>query len=122
MSAHQMVCHLSDSFLAAMGQRSVSSASNLLTRTLVRRIALHTALPWPKGVKTLPEVDQEIGGTRPVEFGRDVEQLVSFIETFGAPPCDFDWQVHPIFGRLSEREWLHWGYRHVDHHLRQFGL
>ena len=73
MSAHQMVCHLSDSFLVAMGQRTVDSASNLVTRTFIRWIALHTRLTWAKGVKTLPEVDQEIGGTKPAEFGRDVE-------------------------------------------------
>ena len=122
MSAHQMVCHLSDSFLLAMSQRTVNSAGNLVTRTFVRWIALHTPLTWPKGVKTLPEVDQEIGGTKPAEFGRDVEHLVSLMAIFVRPTRDFDWQVHPIFGRLSEREWLHWGYRHVDHHLRQFAL
>jgi hypothetical protein len=30
--------------------------------------------------------------------------------------------VHPIFGKLSQGDWLTWGYRHVDHHLRQFGV
>jgi hypothetical protein len=29
---------------------------------------------------------------------------------------------HYFFGRLSEREWARWGYQHIDHHLRQFGL
>ena len=31
------------------------------------------------------------------------------------------WPAHPIFGRMSEAEWLRWGYLHTDHHLRQFG-
>jgi hypothetical protein len=30
--------------------------------------------------------------------------------------------VHPIFGAMSERAWLRWGYLHMDHHLRQFGV
>lgn len=30
--------------------------------------------------------------------------------------------VHPGFGRMSQSDWLRWGYRHVDHHLRQFGV
>jgi hypothetical protein len=29
---------------------------------------------------------------------------------------------HFLFGPLSEAQWARWGYRHMDHHLRQFGL
>ena len=28
---------------------------------------------------------------------------------------------HPIFGRMSDGDWLRWGYLHMEHHLRQFG-
>jgi hypothetical protein len=31
-------------------------------------------------------------------------------------------RTHPIFGALSARDWLRWGYLHADHHLRQFGV
>jgi hypothetical protein len=30
--------------------------------------------------------------------------------------------AHPIFGRMSRSDWLVWGFRHLDHHMRQFGL
>jgi hypothetical protein len=30
--------------------------------------------------------------------------------------------LHPAFGKMDQRDWLAWGYRHVDHHLRQFGV
>jgi hypothetical protein len=30
--------------------------------------------------------------------------------------------AHSFFGRLSRTEWLRWGYLHMDHHLRQFGV
>jgi hypothetical protein len=33
-----------------------------------------------------------------------------------------DWPPHPILGRLSRGQWMRWGYRHMDHHLRQFGV
>ena len=29
---------------------------------------------------------------------------------------------HQVFGELTRNEWMIWGYRHLDHHLRQFGL
>jgi hypothetical protein len=121
MNAHQAVCHLSDSFRNMMSPTPISSIATPFSRTFVRWIALHSGLPWPHGVKTRPEVDQEIGGTRPVEFSQDRRQLEALIEQFAARSGD-DFQPHPMFGRLSTREWQHWGWRHTDHHLRQFGV
>lgn len=122
MTPHQVVCHLSDSFRVAMGERAAQSAANLLSRTLVRFVALHTPLDWPKGLPTMKEVDQEGEGTRPTAFARDRDELRSLIERVATTPRDFTWHPHPAFGPLTEREWLHWAWRHPDHHLRQFGL
>ena len=121
MSSHQMVCHLSDSFLVVMGQKPVSHATSLLNRTIVKWIALYLPLPWPGGILTRPEIDQEIGGTRPVDFATDVAQLEAHVDLITAQTRRFDWHVHPIFGKMSDAAWLRWGYLHMDHHLRQFG-
>jgi Protein of unknown function (DUF1569) len=121
MTPHQMVCHLNDSFKLSMGERSAVDISTPLTRTVVKWIAIYTPLPWPKGLTTLPEVNQQIGGTAPIEFWRDRDALVRTMTRFSAAERDFEWSTHPIFRRMSEREWQRWGYRHADHHLRQFG-
>lgn len=121
MSPHGMVCHLNDAFLASFGERDAKGRGNILHRTIIRFIAFSTPMPWPPGAKTLPEFDQEIGGTPPEEFAADVARLRSHIERFhdskgqGLAP-------HPVFGSLTKGEWGRWGYRHVDHHLRQFGV
>ena len=73
MSAHQMICHVSDSFLAVTGQRHVSPASGPLQRTVIKWIALYAPLKWPQGIPTRPEVDQEVGGTKPAH---DAERLL----------------------------------------------
>lgn len=123
MSAHEMVCHLSDSFKAATGEKYVSSVpSKRPTRMLVRWIALYVPLPWPHGVPTRPEMDPQREGTPPLEFQRDVQGLASMIEKFTDPQRDFESSRHPFFGQMSVRDWLRWGYLHSDHHLRQFGL
>ena len=122
MSPHQMVCHLSDSFLTAFGEKEVSPATSLLQRTVVKWIALKSPLPWPPGIKTRPEIDQEIGGSRPAEFGRDVDTLLETVERFTRQPGKFRWHPHPTFGALTDEERMRWGYLHMDHHLRQFGL
>lgn len=122
MSAHQMVCHLSDSFLAVMGEKYVSPATGLLQRSIVKWVALYAPIPWPKGVPTRPEMDQFAGGSAPKEFESDRQVLLALIDRFSNPARDFEWSPHPIFGGMPDPEWLRWGYLHTDHHLRQFGL
>jgi len=66
-------------------------------------------------------MDQQIAGTRPMEFERDLDELIRLLDRFTRQPRDFEWQTHPHFGRLSEKDWMRLGYLHADHHLRQFG-
>ena len=120
MSAHQMICHLADAFRMANGDKEVSTASGRLQRSIIKWIALYLPVSWPVGIPTRPETDQTIGGTRPTEFASDVAEVERLLmKTAGqTPPA---WPEHPIFGRMSHRAWLRWGYLHTDHHLRQFG-
>ena len=121
MSPHQMVCHLSDSFRMASGQKAVRHPTGRLQPTMVKWIALYLPLPWPAGILTTPELDQELGGTRPVDFAADVAELEALLDLVTTRKETFDGQSHPIFGRMSEAGWLRWAYLHMDHHLRQFG-
>jgi len=120
MSARQMVCHLSDGFRMYMNLKPVQQVP-FHARGLVRFVALYVPIPWPHGFRTVPELDQQVGGTPPVEFYKDVEDLGGLVERFIRQPRDFTWQAHPQFGELSEKEWMRLGYLHMDHHLRQFG-
>ena len=120
MSAHQMICHVSDSFLAVTGQRRISPASGPLQRTVIKWIALYAPFNWPQGVPTRPEVDQESGGTKPSNFAADVTQLEMLVELITTRKGCFG-PSHPIFGNMSETAWMRWAYLHMDHHLRQFG-
>lgn len=122
MNAHQMVCHLSDSFKCATGEKTAAFAGNLFSRVFVKWIALKAPLQWPKGVKTRPEMDQQVGGSRPSEFEADRKELERMVERFTSTSPDFQWHRHPMFGDMKVEEWFRWGYLHMDHHLRQFGL
>ena len=121
MSAHQMVCHLSDALRMGTGHKPVSHATGPLQRTILKWIVLYLPVRWPAGILTRPEIDQELAGTRPVDFAADVAQLEALLALITAETRTFSWQAHPIFGKMSDAAWLRWGYLHMDHHLRQFG-
>jgi hypothetical protein len=122
MSAHQMICHLSDSFKAATGEKAVSSLNKPILGIIAKWFAVYVPIPWPHGLPTRPEMDQDQGGTKPVEFARDLAELETLVERFTGTPRDFDWHAHPLFGEMSDHDWWRWGYLHMDHHLRQFGV
>ena len=121
MSAQQMVCHLADGFRMYMGLTRVAAVRLPYPRSLLRCIALWVPIPWPKGFKTAPELDQLTGGTAPTEFDNDVRELLGLVDRFTRQPRDFQWQPHPHFGQMSDRAWMRLAYLHMDHHLRQFG-
>jgi hypothetical protein len=50
----------------------------------------------------------------------DVGALIAACDRFLAARAELARRPHFLFGRLSE--WARWGYLHMDHHLRQFGL
>lgn len=120
LTSHEMLCHLGDSFGAALGERAASTRDTWLSRTVVKWIALHTSLPWPHGVATRPEVDPKKTGTPPGVFDADRQKVVALVQRFVSPNARYG--RHPGFGEMTREEWLLWGYGHVDHHLRQFGL
>jgi hypothetical protein len=117
-----MVCHLSDSLLMSIGEKPVKPRTGLVQGTMLKWIVLYLPLRWPPGIPTSPEIDQRVGGTLPADFGTDVARLVTLVERVAAEGHRIHQRVHPVFGRMSQAAWLRWGYLHMDHHLRQFGV
>ena len=120
MSAHQMLCHLSDAFAYPLGERDVAAVPRgAIARGLFKWFALHVPIQWPPGVRTPPEVDQRVGGTPPGDFEADRTILLRRVREFaGTSGPD---GAHPLFGPMTGEDWMRWGYLHSDHHLRQFG-
>ncbi len=121
MSAHQMICHLADAYRMATGRKPVSLDTSWLKRTILKRVVLYAPVRWPPGILTSPEIDQELGGTKPLDFAADVLQVEELLERVTAESTSLDQWPHPFFGSMSGADWLRWGYLHADHHLRQFG-
>lgn len=122
MSPHQMICHLKDCFQMALGEKQVKAVGNILHRTLGKWIGLNLPVPVPKNRPTMREINQEIDGTRPLDFEKDLTELLNLVERFADQADAFYANDHPLLGRMSPKQWARWGYMHTDHHLRQFGV
>ncbi len=121
MTAHQAVVHLVDSFRVGFGEREVTVPPLGPLRYLIRFVAFTLPFPLPKGAKTARELDQARGGgTPPGDFAEDVAELERLLDRYIA--TDGDLPVHPVWGRMSRGMAGRYAWRHMDHHLRQFGV
>ena len=123
LTAGEMLCNLGDAHESVLGTRiPPGPPSTRAPSALLKWIALYAPVPWPKGVKTRPGVNPKLGGTRPGDFERDRSRAIATLEQLAiAAPAGLA-PSHFRFGSMSARDWHRWAYRHVTHHLRQFGL
>jgi hypothetical protein len=118
MSAHEMVCHVSDQLRVALGDLPTQPKPMFLSNRALRQLFVYW-LPWPKGkIPTAPEMLT----SRPAEWDRDVAALRELLDRFAVRRPHEAWAVHPAFGPLSGREWGRLCHKHTDYHLQQFGV
>jgi hypothetical protein len=119
MNVSQMVCHVSGAFRMALGEHPVEQVRSLLRGPHGRYLGLYSGLPWGRNIKTVPELDLVRLGVAPAELSRELGALRDVFERFcGASELI---ALHPLFGRMTRKDWMRWGFLHTDHHLRQFG-
>ena|SRR5215213_6043692 len=117
LSAPAMVCHLADSLKMALGEVAVAPKHLPIRYAPLKQLIIYVA-PFPKSAPTAPE----LLARSPAAWQTDVDELQALVDRFAARGRDTSaWPEHPAFGRMSHRAWGVLVYRHMDHHLRQFG-
>ena len=116
MSADQMVWHVNGGLSMALGQMNIPPQKTPLPRPLMRLVALR--LPWPKGLPTMPMF--VASGT--YDFDSERARCFQLIEQMSAKALDEDWPRHPLLGPVSGRDASLLQAKHLDHHLKQFGV
>jgi hypothetical protein len=122
LDARQMLCHVADVVRLVVGEiPSKPGRPRTGLRPLARFPLKHLflyVLPWPHGVRG----PKAAFTTRPASLDDDVKALESLLLQFQTCERKEEWPSHPIFGRMTVRDWNRVLYRHTDHHFRQFGI
>ncbi len=119
MSSQQMALHLGDACAAVLKQRPFASKPR--RPSPVRKfIVLYMLRRLPRGIRTAANPAAKV--VDPHAFAADQERALTLLQALAAAPPDALVDAHPLFGPMSRRDWMRWGYLHTDHHLRQFGL
>ena len=119
MNVSEMLAHVADGMSMAYGHIATKQRRTLFRRWPLKYLFVYFA-PFPKGARAPRELVTR--GRDGVAFEQGLERLRGLIDEFPARDRRGAWAVHPIFGPLSGSAWGALGWRHLDHHLRQFGV
>lgn len=115
MDAPRALCHLTDQLRVAVGAAEVNRQDTFMRRTVLKWVVVHGPFQAPPGkVQTTPEMLVSC----PVDWNEDMAECIRLIEEVATGEAN---GIHPAFGPLTGTEWAKLGWRHLDHHLRQFG-
>ena len=117
-----MLAHCTAGFGMARGsirpRRAPFPAS--IVGLLLKPLVFRDDKPMRRNSPSSPELFPD--NSAPHGFEQERSRLLTAIETFateGVACCSL--HPHPFFGPITAQQWAILMYKHVDHHLRQFG-
>lgn len=119
MDVAQMMHHCQKPLELALGRNTIKKPG-LFLRMMVPlfKSALYNDKLWKQGMQTAPEYVV----SDPKEFETEKNALLAVSADFHAERDRESWPRHPMFGNLTQEQWGKMQYKHLDHHLRQFGV
>ena len=119
MSAGQMMEHTARALEMATGRKPMPQA--LIGKAIgwIFKSGFLGEKPFPQNSPTGPTL---IIKDEP-DFEATMTRLVELITEFhGLGESGTDGNIHGFFGPLTGKQWGETQYKHIDHHLRQFGV
>ena len=116
-TAPQMVCHLTDALKMASGELPIPPRKMFIRYPVIKHLIIYV-FPFPKGAPTAPQLITRIA----TEWHGEMQALRRELEAFVTRGPSGPFVPHPAFGSLTPRTWGVLVYKHMDHHLKQFGV
>lgn len=119
MNVAQMLAHCKEAFKVPLSEKPMPRM--LLGRLMgwVFKSKLYSDQPWKKNLPTAPNFI--IKDDR--EFDKEKKELMQMVDTFYKRGSgEVGKYPHPMFGSFTPAQWGQSMYKHLDHHLQQFGV
>ncbi|HEX6642954.1 MAG TPA: DUF1569 domain-containing protein [Thermoanaerobaculia bacterium] len=119
MDPAQMLCHCAIALESGSGDRPMKQ--KLIGKLLMPFIRKSILGPKPFSRNGPTDPTFVVADTR--DFAKERDRLIQLIQRFterGESAAGS--QTHPFFGKMTGNEWGAVMYKHLDHHLQQFGM
>lgn len=116
MNVSQMMAHCQAQMGVALGETTVQSGfvARLFGRWIKKMVI--NEKPFSKNLPTAPAFYIK----HDPEFDQEKMKLIEMLERFNTD--NIRNEPHPLFGKLTVDEWSKGTWKHLDHHLKQFGV
>jgi uncharacterized protein DUF1569 len=116
MSIDQMLWHVNVSMREAVGDYTPRLKPVPVPKALLRWAVIN--LPWGRGARTR----EDMYAVSPHDFVAQKAECLSLIDRIAARPLSGEWPDSASMGRMTGKHWSRLTAKHLDHHLRQFGV
>lgn len=118
MNVAQALAHCVPPLEIAIGDRTMKRGLIGILFGGMARKKLLKETPFDRNMPTAPSF--KVTDSRELDLEKErVTGLVKRLSEAGR--SGLEGKVHPFFGALTPEEWSHLQWKHLDHHLRQFG-
>jgi hypothetical protein len=120
MSVDQMLAHCSVAYEMAYTDKhpKPNGLMRFLLKTFVKSGVVNEK-PYPKNARTAPVFI--ISDKR--DFEKEKSRLIGYLQKTQELGSEyFEGKESPSFGAMTAQEWNNLFYKHLDHHLKQFGV
>lgn len=120
MDVTQMLKHCQKPIKLAFGEQQVKKP-NVFMRLLIKLMkhSLYNDKPWKQGLLTA----KEFVIRKTEDFKSEKLKLKELVKRMHESESYFEpSKSHPIFGEMTSWMWGQSAYKHLDHHLKQFGV
>lgn len=119
MNVAQMLAHCKEAFTVPLSEKKLPRMFLGLLIGWAFKKKLYNDDPWKKNLPTAPNFI--IKGER--NFDTEKKDLTDMINRFyEGGPGKVGRHPHPMFGSYTSDQWGKSMYKHLDHHLHQFGV
>jgi len=117
MTVDQMLWHVNRVLSNALGEFAPDDIPVPIPRALAKFVTL--TMPWPKNFETQPAY--RVDGR--YVFTAERDRCLALIDDVTSRRIDStSWGKSAAFRNMSGRDWSRLNAKHLDHHLRQFGV
>jgi hypothetical protein len=116
MSIDQMLWHVNVSMREAVGDYTPQLKPLPIPKALFRWAVLN--IPWGRGARTRPDMYPASA----YDFNAQKAECLSLIDRIVARPLSAEWPNSASMGKMTGKHWSQLTAKHLDHHLRQFGV
>ncbi len=117
MDAAQMLHHCQGPLNIMLGINHYGMKPNWLAKVFFKK-SLYNDKPWSKNLPTAKALRVK----EDKNFDAEKTVLKELMSQLNAQREKATWDPHPGFGYFTNEQWGQMQYKHLDHHLRQFGL